>query len=95
LPWTSITPADYKGRGDFRELLPLLSSRHEARVAKDREYQYWVDDLRDYRKLREQKEVSLLESERKSERDALEAKRKAREAERAALAQTEDDKAAA
>jgi carboxyl-terminal processing protease len=86
LPWTSITPASFAGRGDFRELVPLLEAKHEARVATDREFQYLVDDIGYFRKLREQKTVSLLESERKAERDQLEQKRQARERERKALA---------
>lgn len=84
LPWTSITPAEYVGTGNFRELTPMLAARHEARVAKDREFQYWLEDLAEYRKLRANKELSLVESERKAERDAQENKRKAREAERVA-----------
>ena len=89
LPWTSITAADYAGQGNFNELVPLLAARHEQRVAKDREFQYWVADLEEYRKLRQQKTESLLESARRQERDALEAKNKARKAEREALAQAD------
>ena len=85
LPWTSITPADYTGAGNFRALTPMLTQRHEARVAKDREFQYWLEDLAEYRKLRKMTELSLVEAERKAERDAQEKKRKAREAERTAL----------
>jgi carboxyl-terminal processing protease len=91
LPWTSIDAADYTGQGNFRELVPMLSAKHEARVAKDREYQYWLEDLAEYRKVRAQKELSLVESERKAERDAIEAKRKQRKAERDTLAEAESD----
>jgi len=86
LPWTSITAADYAGQGNFNELVPLLAARHEQRVSRDQEFQYWVADLDEYRKLRQQKSESLLESTRRQERDALEAKQKARKAEREALA---------
>jgi len=86
LPWTSITAADYAGQGNFNELVPLLAARHEQRVSRDREFQYWVADLDEYRKLRLQKSESLLESTRRQERDALEAKQKARKAEREAQA---------
>jgi carboxyl-terminal processing protease len=84
LPWTSITPADYAGAGNFRELTPALAQRHEARVAKNREFQWWLEDLAEYRKMRNATELSLLESARKAERDAQEQRRKAREAEREA-----------
>jgi carboxyl-terminal processing protease len=86
LPWTSITPAAYDGRGDFRELVPLLEAKHEARVARDREFQYLVDDIAHARKLRQQSSISLLESARRAEREKLEQKSKARKAEREALA---------
>jgi carboxyl-terminal processing protease len=89
LPWTSITAADYDGQGNFNELVPLLAARHEQRVAKDQEFQYWVADLDEYRKLRLQKTESLLESRRREERDALEAKQKTRKTEREALAKAE------
>ncbi len=89
LPWTSIDAAEYAGQGNFRELVPMLMTKHEARVAKDREYQYWLEDLAEYRKVRLQKELSLVESERKAERDQVETRRKQRKAERDALAQTD------
>jgi carboxyl-terminal processing protease len=91
LPWTSITAADYAGQGNFNELVPLLAARHEQRVSADQEFQYWVADLDEYRKLRQQKSESLLESTRRQERDALEAKQKARKAEREALAKVAAD----
>jgi carboxyl-terminal processing protease len=86
LPWTSITPADYAGRGDFRELVPLLIARHESRAAKDREFQYYLEDVAESRRLRAEKSISLVESVRKAERDRQQAKREKRKAERAALA---------
>ncbi len=79
LPWTSVPSAKFERRGDFKALLPQLESRHEARVAKDREYQWWLEDLNDYRRQREAKSVSLLESERRAERDQIEKRRVARE----------------
>jgi len=84
LPWTSISAADYSGAGNFRELTPALAQRHEARVAKNREFQYWLEDLAEYKKLRSATELSLLESTRRTERDAQEQRKKAREAEREA-----------
>ena len=84
LPWTSITPADYSGAGNFRELTPALMKRHDARVAKNREYQWWLEDLAEYKRQRLDTEISLLESARKAERDAQEQRKKARDAEREA-----------
>ncbi len=84
LPWTSITAADYNGAGNFRELTPALAQRHEARVAKNREFQWWLEDLAEYKKMRSETELSLLESTRKAQRDAQEQRKKARDAEREA-----------
>jgi carboxyl-terminal processing protease len=82
LPWTSITPAEFKVRGSLGELVPLLETRHAARVADDREFRYWVEDVEEMRKLSAQTEISLREADRKAERDRQAAKREARRAER-------------
>jgi carboxyl-terminal processing protease len=85
LPWTSITPAEYKGRGDFRELVPLLEAKHESRTAKEPEFQFLLEDVAEYRKLRETKLISLKESERRAERDEQQARLDKRKAELAKL----------
>ena len=90
LPWTSITAADYAGQGNFNELVPLLAARHEQRVSRDQEFQYWVADLDEYRKLRLQKSESLLESTRRQERDAR-AVRRPRQPERRGDEDDEDE----
>jgi carboxyl-terminal processing protease len=92
LPWTSIKPADYALAGDLHPLVPLLTAKHEARTAKDKEFQWWQEDLARYREQRSQKELSLLESERRKERDQQEARRALRKKERA-LAGLEESKA--
>ncbi|MDZ4813934.1 MAG: carboxy terminal-processing peptidase [Pseudomonadota bacterium] len=84
LPWTSIKPADYSISGDLHPLVPLLTAKHEARSAKDKEFIWWADDLAHYRKQREEKELSLLESVRRTERDQQDKKRELRKQERIA-----------
>jgi carboxyl-terminal processing protease len=84
LPWTSIKAADYAVSGDLHPLVPLLTAKHEARTAKDKEFNWWVDDLAQYRKQREEKSLSLLESARRAERDAQDKKRELRKQERIA-----------
>ncbi len=84
LPWTSIKPADYAISGDLHPLVPLLTAKHEARSAKDKEFIWWADDLAHYRKQREEKELSLLESVRRTERDVQDKKRELRKQERIA-----------
>src|SRR5690606_20832757 len=71
--------------GDFSPLLPKLRQLHERRVANDREFRWWSEDVAEFRAEREKKYVSLNEAERRAERDRDEAKRKQRQEERKAL----------
>lgn len=86
LPWTSITPADYSGRGDFRELVPLLVARHQQRAADDREFQYYLEDVEEGRRMRAEKTLSLNEAVRRAERERQQKRIAQRKAEREALA---------
>ncbi len=85
LPWTKIAPAPHPRLGDFGPLLPLLAKRHEARVAEDPEFQWWREDVAEYRAQRARKEISLNIDVRRAERERIEARRKAREEARKAL----------
>jgi carboxyl-terminal processing protease len=93
LPWSSITPASYEAVADLKPILPLLSSRHEARTTKSREWQYYAEDQAEIKRLRAEKTVSLNEAERRKERDEQETRKKTRDAERAALEQAAKDNA--
>jgi len=79
LPWTQIKAADYALAGNLSGLLPMLQSRHEVRIAKNKGFQFLKEDIADFRLQRKKKFVSLNESERRKERDALEVKAKLRE----------------
>lgn len=79
LPWTQIKAADYKPVGDLGELLPLLQERHQARIAKDREFQYLLEDIAELKAQRQKNFISLNENERRKEREVIEARLKARE----------------
>jgi carboxyl-terminal processing protease len=79
LPWTQIKPADYAPEGDLTDLLPMLQARHESRVKSDQEFQYLQEDIAEFNALRKKNLISLNETERRAERDAQEAKTKARE----------------
>jgi len=92
LPWTSVPSAQFERRGDFASLVPQLEARHVARIARDQEYQWWLQDLEDYRKQRGTKSVSLLESARRAERDQIEARSVAREKARADAGTTRKDR---
>jgi len=79
LPWVQIKPADYHAATDRHDILPLLQQRHDLRVAKDQDYQNLLDDLGELNQRRNKTSISLNEAERRQERDALEAKLKARQ----------------
>ncbi|MES3021129.1 MAG: carboxy terminal-processing peptidase [Pseudomonadota bacterium] len=80
LPWTSIEPASFVAAGDQREVIAPLQARHEARIAKDKDFVYLNEDLAEVRKLRKENAISLNEVVRRKERDAQEARAKLREA---------------
>ncbi|UHQ20243.1 carboxy terminal-processing peptidase [Lysobacter sp. KIS68-7] len=85
LPWTRIAAVPHTQYGNFAPLLPRLDAMHAARVAKDKEFQWWSEDVAQFRQEQAKKSVSLNENDRRAERDTFEAKRKARQAERKAL----------
>ena len=80
LPWTQIKPANFAPAGDLKELIPRLQKRHEARIAKDQDFQYLEEDMAEIRKLRKENSVSLNEVVRRKERDTQEARAAQREA---------------
>jgi len=79
LPWTQITPTEYAPAGDVQELLPVLLALHEARVKKDKEFQYLQEDIAELRLQRKRNMVSLNEAVRRKERDIQEARLASRE----------------
>lgn len=79
LPWAQVKAADYKPVGDVKSVLPILVTLHEARVKRDREFQYLKEDIAELTLQRRKKSVSLNEAERRRERDRLEARLRSRE----------------
>jgi carboxyl-terminal processing protease len=63
----------------MKDLLPLLQVRHEMRISKDKEFQFLLDDIKEFNVQRDKKLISLNETERRKERDARELKTKERE----------------
>ena len=80
LPWVAIKPAQYVPAGDLHELMAPLQKRHEARIAKDKDFQYLQEDIAEARKIRKDNVISLNEAVRRKERDAQDARSKLREA---------------
>ena len=90
LPWTRIAAAPHMQYGNFASLLGKLDARHDARVAKDVEFQWWVEDVAQFHQEQAKKSVSLNEAERRAERDKFDAKRKLRAEERKRLGISRD-----
>jgi len=79
LPWTKIRPVDYTPTGDLTGLLPNLTSLHESRVSRDKDFEYLRQDIAEFDAQRKKNLISLNETERRKEREAREAKIKLRE----------------
>ncbi len=90
LPWTRIAAASHLRYGNFAPLLAQLDALHQARSAKDVEYQWWVDDVRKFRAETAKKSISLNEAERRAERDKFDAQRQQRAEERKRLGINQD-----
>ena len=89
LPWAQVKAAGYSLAGDLKGLLPLLVTRHEARVKKDKNFQYLKEDVAEFKLQRKKNLVSLNEADRRRERDAQEARLASREVRRDAGAHDE------
>ncbi|GAB2497140.1 carboxy terminal-processing peptidase [Pseudoxanthomonas sangjuensis] len=85
LPWTRIAEVPHTRYGNFAPLLPKLLALHRERIASDKEWQWWSEDVAQFRVESAKKYVSLNEAERRAEREKQAAKFKQREAERKAL----------
>ncbi len=79
LPWSRIKAADYVPAGDLKNLIPLLINSHQARINKDKDFQYLNEDIADFNIQRKQNLISLNENERRKERETQEARLSARE----------------
>jgi len=95
LPWVSIKPATYVPLGNLKELVDPLQKRHEARIAKDKDFQDLREDIAEVQKIRKENAISLNEAVRRKERDAQDVRSKAREARLAAGKDASADEPAA
>ncbi|SFD11844.1 carboxy terminal-processing peptidase [Massilia yuzhufengensis] len=95
LPWVAIKPANYAAAGDLKELIAPLQKRHEARISKDKEFQFLQEDIAEVMKVRKENAISLNEAVRRKERDTQDARAKLREARLAGASGTATDEPAA
>ncbi|WNL45806.1 carboxy terminal-processing peptidase [Dyella sp. BiH032] len=77
LQWTQIAPApDYKPVADLKAYLGQLQAKHDARVVKSPSWKLMLDELAQYRKMRDKTSISLNLAQRQTERkdqDAIQA----------------------
>jgi carboxyl-terminal processing protease len=66
----------------MKTLVPLLQMRHEARVAKNKDFQYLKEDIAELKIQRKKTTISLNEVERRKELDVQEARIKSRKSKR-------------
>jgi carboxyl-terminal processing protease len=81
LPWTQIPPAEYKPVADLKAYLSPLQAKHDARTAKSPAWKLMLDELAQYRKMRDKTSISLNFAQRQAERkeqDAISADFRAR-----------------
>ena len=79
LPWNRIAEVPHTSYGDFTPILPRLTERHEARVAENHEFQWFLEDVAESRAEREKKYIVLNEAERRAERERQDRKRRERQ----------------
>jgi carboxyl-terminal processing protease len=85
LPWTRIAAVPHTQYGNFAPLLPKLEARHDARIATDKEFQWWNEDVQQFRTEAAKKYISLNEATRRAERERQDAQRKERQLQRKEL----------
>ncbi len=79
LPWSRIAAVPHTQYGNFAPLLPKLEALHTTRIANDKEFQWWEEDVRQFRTEAAKKYVVLNEAERRAEREKQDAQRKQRQ----------------
>ncbi len=74
LPWSQIKAADFTPAGDLKALVPMLTASHDARINKDKDYQYLMEDIAEFNVQRKSNLISLNEIERRKEREVRDAR---------------------
>lgn len=82
LPWDEIKKANYKAVGNLNSTIGNLRSKHEKRMQNNAEYNYLLQDVKDFALADKESKVQLNEKKLKEERDAAAAKTLARDNER-------------
>ncbi|MDD1780655.1 carboxy terminal-processing peptidase [Enterovibrio sp. ZSDZ35] len=75
LPWDSITPAAYEKVNQLSSLVKSLDAEHQTRINKDQEFGFILDDIAEYKAVKDDNDVSLSEKARIQEREDADKKR--------------------
>lgn len=84
LPWREIAAARYTPAGTLGPVLPELQRRHEARIRNDKAFKELQEDVAEALRLKAVRSLSLVEAERRQEKDAREARLRSRSTQDAA-----------
>ncbi|THD05890.1 carboxy terminal-processing peptidase [Rhodanobacter lindaniclasticus] len=68
LPWTQIPPADYEPVANLSAYLPQLLKQHDQRAAQSPAWKLMLDELAQYKKMRDMTSISLNLATREAER---------------------------
>lgn len=80
LPWDQIPTSKYSKYSDLTKVIAQLKEKHEKRIKDNPDFKYLLEDIAEYRKQKNEKEVSLNESVRRKEMEEYDKKKKEREA---------------
>ena len=69
LPWDKVKPAKYYTTNAPTEIFDAVKKQHESRIKKNKLFQLILNDINSKQKNSTKKEISLLETERKLERE--------------------------
>ncbi len=91
LPWIQIKAAEFRPAGELGPRVADLQRRHDTRVARDKDFLQLLDDVAEFKRIRETRLLSLNETERRKEKERQEARLKAREKSSGRIAALQDD----
>ena len=74
LPWDSINRANYTTFADGQAALDVLTAKHNKRIMQDPEFSYIHDDIVEYKENKDKNFISLVKSERESDKKEAEEK---------------------
>jgi carboxyl-terminal processing protease len=91
LPWDQIASTTYEIVGSVKTKLPELKQKHDARMSTSKEYQYLMEDIKNFKEMNDKKYQTLNELQYNAINEAYEKEKKDREVERKARNTTNPD----